>query len=161
VTPDTGHHGHDGHQGHDGPGEVPIGTVAHEAALLVDLLSTRGWGADEPQRTGAREDATGAGHPGAGGASDPDGGARTPREGGAHECTCGGTTPAACRICPVCQLISFVQQVSPDAIERLADVVGLAATALRDLATTQREQRARPGGGPDRDGDREGAEPAP
>jgi hypothetical protein len=43
----------------------------------------------------------------------------------------------------VCQLISFVQQVNPDTIERVADFVGLAATALRDLATAQRERSTR------------------
>ena len=42
--------------------------------------------------------------------------------------------PAACRLCPVCQLISFVQRVSPETLERVADVVELAATGLRDLA---------------------------
>ncbi len=76
--------------------------------------------------------------------------ARRP-EGTAGECTCGGTTPAACRVCPVCQLIAFVQQVNPDTIEKVADFVGFAATALRDLATAQRERRAEPA--PDRDGD--------
>ena len=47
-------------------------------------------------------------------------------------------------MCPVCQLISFVQQVNPDTIERVADFVGFAATALRDLATSQRERSERP-----------------
>ena len=46
-------------------------------------------------------------------------------------------------MCPVCQLISFVQQVNPDTIERVADFVGFAATALRDLATSQRERAER------------------
>jgi hypothetical protein len=44
----------------------------------------------------------------------------------------------------VCQLISFVQQVNPDTIERVADFVGFAASALRDLATAQRERTDRP-----------------
>ena len=47
-------------------------------------------------------------------------------------------------MCPVCQLISFVQQVNPETIERVADFVGFAATALRDLATAQRERADRP-----------------
>jgi hypothetical protein len=47
-------------------------------------------------------------------------------------------------VCPVCQLIRFVQQVDPDTIERVADFVGFAATALRDLATSQRERSERP-----------------
>jgi len=48
-------------------------------------------------------------------------------------------------VCPVCQLIAFVQQVNPDTIDKVADFVGFAATALRDLATAQRERRAEPG----------------
>jgi hypothetical protein len=43
----------------------------------------------------------------------------------------------------VCQLIAFVQRIEPETIERFADVVGFAATALRDLATVQRERRER------------------
>jgi hypothetical protein len=122
------------------------GSVAEEAALLVDLLSARGWGAGNGS-TGA------AGATRADGATPSDGSRlrdsspaddREPRPGAdAHECTCGGRTPAACSVCPVCQLIAFVQRIEPDAIERFADVVGLAATALRDLATAQRERRDR------------------
>jgi hypothetical protein len=52
-------------------------------------------------------------------------------------------------VCPVCQLIAFVQQVNPDTIDKVADFVGFAATALRDLATAQRERRADPGTGAD------------
>jgi hypothetical protein len=142
----------------------PARTVAEEAALLVDLLSRRGWGAaagmpSESSHTSA-DDVAGA----AGGAS------AASRDSEAHhhahdgrtgdgagpggiplgdgrpgpECTCGGREPAACRMCPVCQLISFVQQVNPDTIERVADFVGFAATALRDLATSQRERASAP-----------------
>ena len=147
--------------------DQPPRTVAEEAALLVDLLSRRGWGAasgmpSDSSRTpadgpaeghhhAAHHDAAdldagldagqGAGH----GAGHADAGSRPggiPLGGGrqAPECTCGGREPAACKVCPVCQLISFVQQVDPDTIERAADFVGFAATALRDLATSQRER---------------------
>jgi hypothetical protein len=61
-------------------------------------------------------------------------------------------------VCPVCQLIAFVQQVDPDTIEKVADFVGFAATALRDLATAQRERRAEPA--PDGDTDRDDAQPS-
>jgi hypothetical protein len=61
-------------------------------------------------------------------------------------------------VCPVCQLIAFVQQVDPDTIEKVADFVGFAATALRDLATAQRERRAEPA--PDSDTDRDDAHPS-
>jgi hypothetical protein len=122
------------------------GSVAEEAALLVDLLSARGWGP-----------ASAAGGPagGSGPTGEPSGGGQRSAgtragSGETHECTCGGRTPSACRVCPVCQLIAFVQRVEPDTIERFADVVGFAATALRDLATVQRERRERaPGRGAD------------
>lgn len=147
--------------------DQPPRTVAQEAALLVDLLSRRGWGAGSgmpsaSSRTPADHAAEGH-HHGAGHAdaahddvrpdgSDDTGHADTgARPGGiplgderqAPECTCGGREPAACKVCPVCQLISFVQQVNPDTIERVADFVGFAATALRDLATAQRERAER------------------
>jgi hypothetical protein len=161
----------DGHT-HNGsrPDTEPARTVAQEAALLVELLSRRGWGADggmpsasshttahgQP-RAGSSSappgsaNGTGAGHDDP--ATDPTGGAARPGgtpltdAGQAPECTCGGREPAACRVCPVCQLISFVQQVNPDTIERVADFVGFAATALRDLATAQRERSTRAGAG--------------
>jgi hypothetical protein len=135
-------------------------TVAEEAALLVDLLSRRGWGAgsgmpsassrtpaddsderhhDGPGHHDAAHHDAGHAHAGARPGGIPLGDGRP-----APECTCGGREPAACKVCPVCQLISFVQQVNPDTIERVADFVGFAATALRDLATSQRERAARP-----------------
>ena len=128
------------------PGDPPPpGSVAAEAALLVELLSRRSWsstsgmpsGSSRGERAGSAAHDHDAGHTtGPGTAGRPDG--------PAGECTCGGTTPAACRVCPVCQLIAFVQQVNPDTIEKVADFVGFAATALRDLATAQRERRAEP-----------------
>ncbi|KRF39678.1 hypothetical protein ASH01_20310 [Terrabacter sp. Soil811] len=149
------------------PDDAPPGSVAAEAALLVDLLSRRTWSGSSrmPSGDSRGERAGGAahGHDHAAGpaspAGDPTGpdAARRP-DGSAGECTCGGTTPAACRVCPVCQLIAFVQQVNPDTIEKVADFVGFAATALRDLATAQRERRAEPA--PDRDTDRDDAHPS-
>ena len=142
--------------------DQPPRTVAEEAALLVDMLSRRGWGAasgmpSDSSRTPADGPAEGhhhdahhdAGHGAGHGAGHADAGSRPggiPLGGGrqAPECTCGGREPAACKVCPVCQLISFVQQVNPDTIERVADFVGFAATALRDLATAQRERAERP-----------------
>jgi len=122
----------------------PPGTVQEEAALLVDLLSQRGWvqSPGMPSDSGSSSRSEEHAEPGA--------------AHGEHDCTCGGRTPAACKVCPVCQLIAFVQQVNPETIEKVADFVGFAATALRDLASAQRErQRAgedgehRDDGGPD------------
>ena len=138
-----------------GPAAEPAGTVAEEAALLVELLSRRGWGAgggmppasSQPPSGRGEQDASGNGHrtsgtPAAEPVEDAEDAERADAQ-QAHECTCGGREPAACRVCPVCQLISFVQQVNPDTIERVADFVGFAATALRDLATAQRERSTR------------------
>lgn len=123
---------------------APVGTVAEEAARLVEMLAGPGgpWSG-----TGA-----GGGRPADGPHDTPDaadGSSHTPSADGesadrgpGHACTCGGTTPQACRLCPVCQVISFVGSISPETIERAADLVGFAATALRDLATVQRSRQA-------------------
>ena len=135
------------------PADAPPGSVAAEAALLVDLLSGRSWSnRSRMPSSGVRgERAGGSPHDhdhsagptsATGDRSGPE--PTTTQDGPAGECTCGGATPAACRVCPVCQLIAFVQQVNPDTIEKVADFVGFAATALRDLATAQRERRSEP-----------------
>lgn len=132
------------------PTDGPPRSVAAEAALLVELLSQRGSFGGPSAGSGARS-GTGSGpdtETDAGSASLPNGG----------ECTCGGAAPAACRLCPVCQVIAFVQKINPDTIERIADFAAFAATALRDVAMAQRttsspETAARDGAEPD------GAEP--
>lgn len=106
-----------------------VGTVADEAALLVDLLASRGWSGFTSAGATAPDPAEGS-PPGSGSPSAPRGAG----------CTCGGATPAACRLCPVCQLIAFVQQISPETLDRVAEVVELAATGLRDLAQSQRDR---------------------
>jgi len=154
----------------------PPSSVAQEAALLVDLLSRRGWGTGSGMPSASShahapaagpaavpDDATaGADDAGVAGESDPSSPpADTPLtgDGSVRECTCGGQQPAACRVCPVCQLIAFVQQVNPDTIERVADFVGFAATALRDLATAQRDRTTAVPHGPDDDVDDGTADP--
>jgi hypothetical protein len=135
-----------------GDGDTPPpASVAEEAALLVDLLSRRGWpGSSGLPPTRSRAQAVGGSGTSTDDASRPrsDGGPEPAERPGRHEqqgpgqCTCGGATPSACRVCPVCQVIALVQQVSPDTIEKVADFVGFAATALRDLATAQRERKS-------------------
>ncbi len=114
----------------------PERSVAQEAALLVDLLSQRGgWGPGTDRRPGSDEDGSERHR-----APDDHGRHEGHQGGAAHECTCGGQAPQACRYCPVCQVIGFVQRVNPETIERVADFALFAATALRDLATAQRER---------------------
>jgi hypothetical protein len=114
--------------------------VAEETARLVELLS--GYTGAAASGSSSSDDS----EPGGDGGASTDSGRRPDGEfagstGRAGECTCGG--PPVCRICPLCQLISFVQRIDPDAIDRLAEVVELAATGLRDLATVQRGRRER------------------
>jgi hypothetical protein len=114
--------------------------VAEEAARLVEMLGAAGgpWsgmgGARSTHGTHGPGDAGGSSH-------SPSGEGGSAERGPGQACTCGGTTPQACRLCPVCQLISFVGSISPETIERAADLVGFAATALRDLATAQRSRQ--------------------
>ncbi|MEW1953290.1 hypothetical protein [Terrabacter sp. NPDC080008] len=135
-----------------GPDAPPVGSVAQEAALLVDLLSRGGWSglpgmpaADSgPHASSAdhdHRDERGGDHR-EDRRNDRDDRGQDGKPGATRPCTCGGTTPSACRVCPVCQLVAFVQQVNPDTIEKVADLVGFAATALHDLATAQRERQA-------------------
>jgi hypothetical protein len=98
-----------------------VGSVADEAARLIGLFS--------------------AGMPDA---AASEAGARASARSRPSVCpTCGhdGSAAAAdsvCGACPVCQLIGFVKAVSPDAIERLADVVDLVGDGLRAFAASRR-----------------------
>ncbi|WP_353508823.1 hypothetical protein [Intrasporangium sp.] len=147
----------------DGTRTAPAGSVADEAALLVDLLSSRGWGVKAPEQSARSERSDESEQSDHSHHTDrpADGSAQGSDETGSSdergECSCGGTTPAACRICPVCQLISFVQRLSPDSLERVADVVELAATGLRDLAHAQRGRQ--PEDSPPPDAATEGTHP--
>jgi hypothetical protein len=114
--------------------------VAEEAARLIEMLSATGG----PWARGAHGDPTSARDDTAYQAGSARTGEPRAEDAGPGACTCGGTTPPACRLCPVCQLIAFVTSVSPETIDRAADVVDLAATALRDLAATQRARRPAP-----------------
>lgn len=129
----------------DGTPTAPPGSVADEAALLVDLLSSRGWGGPAAGQSNRSSDESAQ--------ESGETGSRAHR----GECTCGGTTPAACGLCPVCQLIAFVQRLSPDTLDRVADVVQLAATGLRDLAHAQRDRQDRDA--PPSDSATEGTDP--
>lgn len=115
---------------------APPSSVAQEAALLVDLLMQHGPFGMPPGRA-----TDGAAGPSAAGPANTTAG--TQPTDARQECTCGGTTPQACRTCPVCQLIAVVQKVNPATIERVADFAAFAAAALRDVAEARREQSRR------------------
>lgn len=114
--------------------DPPVRSVAEEAALLIGLLSA-GLSDGEARAAGARASArsrVGAcetcGH-------DPHAETAAPRD------------VSVCRVCPVCQLIAFVKAVSPEAIERLADVADMVGDGLRVFAQSRREGAARPSNG--------------
>ncbi len=105
--------------------DPPARSVAEEAALLIGLLSA-GLSDGEARAAGAR--ASARSRPGACEACghDPHADPEPSRE------------VSVCRVCPVCQLIAFVKAVSPDAIERLADVVDMLGDGLRVFAQSRR-----------------------
>lgn len=117
----------------DGERREPVGTVAEEAARLVQSL--RGWaGAGSEAGTGG-DTRTG---------SDTGTGADAAADGCA--CSCHRTGEAAtCRLCPVCRGIALLRAVRPETLERVADVATMAAAALHDLAEQRRGDRDAPG----------------
>ncbi len=134
------------------------GSVADEAARLIGLFA----GVPDAQARAAGERVAARGLDDRGGArrhpdNTPDG---TPdhgsedEAGASHVCpecghdasadegggsgTASGSMPSSCRSCPVCMLITAARSVSPDTIERLADVVDLISDGLRGFAETRR-----------------------
>ena len=129
-----------------------VGTVAEEAARLLDALG--GWATSAQSGYAARTahaatspDADEAGgDAGAGAAGD------TTDESGAHAPGADSTTPrcsscgaengvgqaVACQLCPVCQGIGLLRSVRPETVDRLADLAGALAATLRDIAGQRR-----------------------
>ena len=121
----------------------PVGSVAEEVARLLDAVG--GW-ASTAQATYAARPAPGSG-PGSG----PESGTQTESQTGSARCSsCGAENgigqAVVCQLCPVCQGIGLLRSVRPETVDRLADLAGVVATTLRDLATHHREARDR---GPD------------
>jgi hypothetical protein len=56
----------------------------------------------------------------------------------------GHETPAACRVCPLCQAIAAVQHVRPETVQHLADAAGSLAAALSDVLAGARQARTTP-----------------
>jgi hypothetical protein len=152
--------------------------VAEEAARLLDALggwaSTQGYAAHDgagpaadPAAAAAAADAAAAAaaaddadDPGRDdpGRDDHAGEGATPHATGdqpGHCAHCGAAngagTALTCQWCPVCQGLGLLRSVRPETLERLADLAGTLAVALRDVAT-----RGRQGPGP-----RDGTGPGP
>jgi hypothetical protein len=74
----------------------------------------------------------------------PDGGQQPgpDADGTTAGCTCSchrAGEAAACRLCPICQGIALLRSIRPETLERVADVAGMAATALHELAEQRRQ----------------------
>lgn len=122
-----------------------LGSVAEEAARLIGLFST-GLDADLLARAGDRAAGFARGtQPGAGSA--PNTSSSGPGDTGASPGGCptcghqGGPAPveSTCKACPVCRVLALVRAVSPDALERAAEVVDLLSDGLRSYAGHRRE----------------------
>lgn len=135
----------------------PVGSVAEEAARLLDALggwvSTSGYGAapahahasdpDVPDVPDAQEASGEAG-------TVPPGETRSHGPGHCDQCGAANGTGQAvtCQWCPLCQGIGLLRSVRPETVDRLADLAGALATALRDVATQTRSASGTPPGTP-------------
>ncbi|NHN55943.1 hypothetical protein G9U51_09165 [Calidifontibacter sp. DB0510] len=102
------------------PGDDPAASaasVADEARKLVESL-TRWAGAEASAATQQAE--------------------APPPQSAAEGCCSGPLTERVCGICPVCRVAGFVDALSPEIIDRMADFVGMAAASLHALANDRR-----------------------
>lgn len=118
------------------------GTVAEEAARLIEAMASMARAGAIPSQDPSSQDGRqfrDAGSPGEAGAS---GASESRDEQSDSTCSaCGserGRTPAACKLCPLCQGIALLRSVRPETVDRLADLVSAVASTLRDVATQSR-----------------------
>jgi hypothetical protein len=140
----------------DRPGPPPVGSVAEEAARLLDALG--GWAGARGQaaREAAGDHESAGDHEDAGDATATDEAGTSARSDG-HCAHCGaanGTgTALTCQWCPLCQGLGLLRSVRPETVDRLADLAGALTVALRDVAAHARRGPgaeaggASPGGG--------------
>lgn len=57
-------------------------------------------------------------------------------------CDCGPTahSPAVCKVCPVCRVGAFLEGLSPEVMERFADIIAMVAGSLQAVAQQRRAQ---------------------
>jgi len=133
----------------------PIGTVAQEAARLIEDMATMArssysrddaFGPDDGER--AQEPVWPEAPHAAGPAErDQEGGPEStdaPPEGTCSMCGAehhdipGDATPSTCRICPLCRGIALLRSVRPETVDLLADFAMSVAGSLRDVAAWSR-----------------------
>jgi hypothetical protein len=112
-----------------------VGSVADEATRLLESL----------RRSAAEAAASGTAGSGQGASPaspDDEAPAAPPRpddvdpDAGTHDPDAGTHDPA-CQWCPLCRGAAVVRSLSPQTLTRLADLAGLAATVLAELASTR------------------------
>jgi hypothetical protein len=124
-------------EGQQGRAAAPVGSVAEEAARLLDALG--GW-AERSGYAGASGASAASAESAAPGASRDDDAAPSRDEAHAgHHCPeCGSQTgvgrAVTCRVCPLCQGIAVLRSVRPETVDRLADLASAVAATLRDVA---------------------------
>ena len=145
-------------------GRAAAGTVADEAARLIEALGAWATSASPTARTTtagttsaprAADDGQGPTAHGTGpGASPYDDPAASPPDDagtagrgedpdGSARCEhCGAGTGVgrsiSCQVCPICQGIALLRAVRPETVDRLADLAGALAATLRDVAASGR-----------------------
>lgn len=122
----------------------PVGSVAEEAARLLDALG--GWAATAGYAAPPGGTAEASGDQ----ANEPADQGAAPEEHDAGHCpTCGADRrtgeAVACQLCPVCQGIALLRSVRPETVDRLADLAAAVAQSLREMAEHRRHSGA--GGG--------------
>lgn len=119
-----------------------VGSVADEVARLLESLR-RSVEDPAPAAGGAPADAgSGAAAPVTDGPTGAPTGDRPPGGAGATSQTHGGQADAQthdpfCAWCPLCRSAAVLRTLSPETLTRLADLAGVAATVLADLASTR------------------------
>lgn len=131
-----------------------VGTVAQEAARLLEVLSAGGLWAGGPPAEGATTD-PGPGTTEASDPAEPDADVPTDSDAASGGDAATDAEPAACHhppmgeatvcaLCPVCQGIALVRSLQPEALDALANLATAAARTLRDLAATAAQDAAAP-----------------
>ncbi|CAG7572914.1 hypothetical protein FB554_1057 [Barrientosiimonas humi] len=115
-----------------------VSSVADEAVRLVSALAALGG-----DLAGSREHPAGADPA----ETDPLGGDDSAPGGdaAAGPVTCGCSNDAVssvCGLCPVCRVATFVAEVQPETIEKVADLVSMVAGSLQSFAAQRRAEQA-------------------
>ncbi|MGZ4635369.1 hypothetical protein [Oryzihumus sp.] len=134
----------------------PVGSVAEEAARLVEAFAAWSGTHAAAGRAAGEDDEPGDDEPYAGrvrrgdasGSAQGEGAADAAGEG--RQCpTCGAQAgvgkAASCGVCPICQGIAWLRTVRPETLDRLADLAGALTDTLREVARDA--ARGRPQGG--------------